>query len=344
VLGAAATRAARDPRRFLRAIVTLMRLPYRPRVMRIRALGLALRAAWIADRIERGGGCRLVHGHFALAQTEVAMAVGVLVGAPFSFTAHARDIYDTPSGLPEKMRAAALVVTCTGYNVTWLRRLAPDVPAARVQLAYHGVAMDAFRARGAPAGDHPVVLAAGRFVDKKGFDVLVSACRILRDRGLDFTCRIVGDGPLGASLAALVQQAQLQQVVELPGWIPPAGMVGAFRDASVFVMPSRVSAGGDRDGIPNVILEAMAAGLPVVATGVSGIPEAVRHGESGLIVPPDDPAALAEAIGRLVRDPARARALGEAGERHVRERFDLAVSSARLAALFRCYDAHGVVE
>jgi glycosyltransferase involved in cell wall biosynthesis len=339
VLSASWHYARMSPRRYIRAFTTIFSLAHRPRILRARTVPLFLVAAWIAREIERAGGCRQIHAHFALAQTEVAMAVAVLLDRPFSFTAHARDIYATPSALVEKMRAASLVVTCTAHNVDYLRRLCPDLPANRIQLVYHGIDLAGWqREQGSGNRDQgpgtPLLLAAGRLVKKKGFDVLIDACARLRDQGVAFHCRLVGDGPQRAALARSIRRASLESVVELTRWLPPAELSALFSRATLFVAPSRVVDAGDRDGIPNVVIEAMAAECPVVSTRVSGIPEAVAHEVTGLLVPPDDPAALADAVGRLISDEVRRQTLGAAGRERVKERFDLSRSSERLAALF----------
>lgn len=339
VLAANVSMALRAPGRYARTLGTLLTLPHRPRVLVLRAIALCMTAAWIARAIEQAGGCRQVHAHFALAQTEVAMAVSGLLGVPFSFTAHARDIYATPSALEEKIRAAQVVVTCTAYNVAHLRGLCPDVPPAHIQLVHHGVDVDAAARiadrRGAHQPGVPVVLAAGRLIDKKGFDTLIDACALLHARGRAFVCRIFGTGPLMAELRRRADGAGLHDLVELPGWAPAGQLLEAMGGAAVFAMPSRVAAGGDRDGIPNVVLEAMAAGLPVVATGVSGIPEAVSHETTGLLVEPGDVPALAGALERVLVDPALAATFGAAARARIAEEFTLEVASSRLMTLFR---------
>lgn len=335
---------ARDPRRYVSTFLRLVSLPHRSPLLAVRAVGLFMRGAWVARAIARAGGCRRVHAHFALAQTEVAMAVSGLLGVPFSFTAHARDIYAAPSALEDKIRAAACVVTCTAYNAEYLRRLCPEMPAAHVQLVHHGVVASAGesastvppfpRPEATSDAAAPLVLAAGRLIDKKGFDTLVHACRLLADRGVAFECRIYGDGPLAGSLQQAVERERLAGSVVLRGWASAETLMSEMARAAVFTMPSRVSRSGDRDGIPNVVLEAMAAGVPVVATAVSGIPEAVHDGTTGLLVAPDDPVALAEALQRILHDPALARRLGSAARARIAEEFTLDVSSRRLAAVF----------
>jgi glycosyltransferase involved in cell wall biosynthesis len=333
------------PGRYASTLLRLASLPHRSPLLAVRAVALFMRAAWVARTIARAGGCRRVHAHFALAQTEVAMAVSGLLGIPFSFTAHARDIYATPSALEDKIRAAACVVTCTAYNVEHLRRLCPEMPAAHVQLVHHGVDVRAARGPGSTASPvpapqatpdtaAPLILAAGRLIDKKGFDTLVHACRLLADRGVAFECRIYGEGPLAGSLQQAVERERLSDSVVLRGWASAGTLTSEMARAAVFTMPSRVSRTGDRDGIPNVILEAMAAGVPVVATAVSGIPEAVHDGITGLLVAPDDPVALGEALQRVLHDPALAARLGSAARARIAEEFTLDVSSRRLAAVF----------
>ena len=336
VLAASLHFLRRDPLRYARALWSLLRLAHRPRLLVLRAPVLFLRAAWIGREIERSGGCRHVHAHFALAQTEVAMAVSGLLGTTFSFTAHARDIYRSPSALEQKIRAASVVVSCTGYNVEYLQRLCSDMPSTHVQLIHHGVEVDEkpIRARQAPTAAAPLILAAGRIVEKKGFDTLVAACRHLRERGISYSCAIYGSGPGLATLRRHVADAGLGDSVIMPGWASTVRLLEAMSRASVFAMPCRVSKDGDRDGIPNVILEAMAMGVPVVATRVSGIPEAVAHEVSGLLVSPDAPEELADALERVMTNPEIADRLASAACARAHSEFALDVSSARLASLF----------
>jgi glycosyltransferase involved in cell wall biosynthesis len=299
---------------------------------RVRVLVNLLRAATVADEI-RDAGASLVHAHFATSQAEVAFAVSRLTGIPFSFTAHARDIYADASALPQKLAAAAFVVTCTAANRDHLAGLAPEA-AGRVHHVPHGVP-----ASPAPAprdGGPPRVLAVGRLVPKKGFATFVDA---LAHTAAALEAVVIGDGPERGRLVARARRRGV--AVAFRGALAPEAVAREMAAADILVAPSVVAPGGDRDGIPNVVLEAMAAGLPVVAATTSGLPEAVEDGVTGLLVPASDPESLAAALDRLLADPAMRRRLGEAGRRRVQERYDLGTNVARLRSLFAPWVAKG---
>jgi glycosyltransferase involved in cell wall biosynthesis len=173
----------------------------------------------------------------------------------------------------------------------------------------------------------------GRLCDTKGFPELIEACRLLRERGVAFSCRIVGDGYMREELERQIRESALEGVVTIAGLLPRAAVRDLYRRARLFVLPCVVTPRGDRDGLPNVIVEAMAMGLPVVASNISGIPEAVVEGETGRLTPPHDPEALAEAIQSLWEDPALRARMGRAGHARACERFGLEQNVALLAAL-----------
>ena len=291
-----------------------------------------------------------VHAHFAVSQTEAALGLAALLGCGFSFTAHARDIYATPNALEQKVRAARFVVTCTWYNVEYLRRLCPGLPPDRLHMIRHGVPgtperPDAWPHEESPpgpaagprpsSGAPPLLLSAGRLIPKKGLEVLVDACALLRGRGVPFECRIAGAGPLLRALDRRIDRAGLRGQVRLLGWQGAPEMARLYRTACVFVLPCRVARGGDRDGLPNVLVEALSLGLAVVSTRVSAIPELVQDGVTGLLVGPDDAAALAAALETLLSDADLRERLGAAGRRVVAEQFDLDANARRLESLFR---------
>ena len=278
-----------------------------------------LRAGWLVRHLQRSGIGHL-HTHFISRPADIGELVSRL-GLPFSISAHAKDIYlSDPADLARKLRQARFTVTCTEYNRRTLARHAPD---AVVQRMYHGVDLDRFspRLREEPS-DPPLILAVGRLREKKGFDTLIEAARLLRDAGVAFRCEIVGYGEEHARLDGLIDAAGLRGRVMLAGKLPRDEVIARYARATVFVQPSRIGQDGDRDGIPNVLLEAMAMQVAVISTVVSGIPELVRDGETGLLVEPDHPASLAQAIRRLLGDADLRARLGEAARAAVTEGFD----------------------
>ncbi len=298
-----------------------------------------LRAVDLADRLDRAGDVVALHGHFAHGTTTVTWLTATIVGVPFSFTGHAKDLYTAelnPAGLlRRKMDAATFVVTCTEANRDHLRSLGSPTP---VHVVYHGLNADFEPLVTSPPRREPParvrLLAVGRLVRKKGMDTFVEACAILRDRGVDFDAAIVGEsGDHEHDVRAAVSEASLQDRVTFVGPLTQDTLHEEYLRATAFALPCRVLDDGDRDGIPNVLMEAMACCVPVVTTAVSGIPELVADGSNGLLVEPDHPVELADALHLLAKDPALAHRLGAEGRSTVMSRFDAAVSASRMATL-----------
>jgi glycosyltransferase involved in cell wall biosynthesis len=305
-----------------------------PRKIYIKEL---IQAITLADALDPD--VRHLHAHFAHGTTTITWLAACITGLPFSFTGHARDIYApelNPKGwLRRKLLAARFVVTCTEANVRHLRGIAPE---AHVHLVYHGLSAD-FTNLLRTGGDGTLcngrlrILGVGRLVAKKGFDVFVDACAVLQERGVAFDALIVGqDDKDGEALRRKI--AELGSPVRLPGPLGPEDLLREYRKANALCMPCRLLP-SDRDGIPNVLVEAMAAGAPVVATAVSGIPELVEHEVNGLLVAPDDPHALADALLRLHDDPELTERLTHNGRETVKQRFDGDRLAQELAELFR---------
>lgn len=289
----------------------------------------------------RRHGIRHIHAHFANAPAAAARFASLISGIPYSFTAHAKDLYLTPKRVIQRRgRAAEFVATCTGYNVRYLESLLGD-QAHKIHLVYHGIDLGLFGARKAsrtPAEGKKLILSVGRLVPKKGHDDLIAACAALHERGVDFRCRIVGEGPLRAELQAQIEAAGLAEIVTLDGAMTHADLIALYGHADLFALAPRITEDGDRDGIPNVIAEAMAIGVPIVSTSVSGIPELVRDGETGRLVPPRDPDSLARAMEAVLADPETARGLARAGRERLEGEFDLWTTTRRLHALFGCVE------
>jgi len=305
-----------------------------------------LLGAALADRLLEAGDVRHLHAHFAHGTTTVTWYASRITGVPFSFTGHARDIYTeklNPGGLlRRKIRAARFVVTCTEANRRHLQEVSEGEPVHRV---YHGLNVD-FAQILDKAGPVPGrngrfrVLAVGRLVEKKGFDVLVEAIALLAKRGVPVEAAIVGhaaplEPEVGPRLASAISRLGLDGRVHLVGPMSQARLFDEYRRASAFCLPCRVAGSGDRDGIPNVLVEAMACAVPVISTNVSGIPELVTPDVNGLLVPPDDAAAVARVLQRLYGDLDLAARLGREAAATVRRRFDGDRLAADLAALFR---------
>ena len=280
-------------------------------------------AAYIGMKLQEEGP-RRVHAHFAGMAARTAFWIRKFFGIPFSFTAHANDIFAPNKfaiDLEKLMESASAIVTVSDFAVSYLRERYP-ASADRIHRVYNGIVIEQFasaRSRSEP----PLILGVGRLIEKKGFAHLIEACDELRKRENQFRCEIIGEGPLEGELRAQIDRLQLATIVALTGSKSQTEIAERLAAASVFVLPCVIDAAGDRDNLPTVIMEAMAAGLPVVSTLVGGVPEMVAHDATGILVPPGDFAVLAGAIERLLADPDRARRFGEQGRTRARELFSV---------------------
>ena len=279
---------------------------------RSRLFAMASLVARQAKRAEVGH----LHAHYAKEPLEVAARVRWLTGLTYSFAVHAKDLYTSPpSRLARRLSKARFALACHDHGAATLRALAGPEDRGKVVQAPHGFDRDLFHVE--PGDREPgLVVAAGRLTPKKGFDVLVEACSRL-DPETGFRCVILGGGRLEARLRKAIRKRGLSGAVEIRGFVEQRELAQWYRRASAVVLPSRVLESGNRDGIPNVVVEAMACGAPVIATPVGGIPEIIDHGTSGLLVAPDDSQALAAALGRVLTDSSMARKLGATAAREV---------------------------
>ena len=286
------------------------------------------RAGFIATGC-RDAGIVHLHAHFAHQPAAVAALISNMTGIPFSFTAHAKDLYlESRASIRHRAARATFIATCTRYNVRYLSDILPPEAAKKIRVAHHGIDLAAFASPPSTARIDrkrrhiPLILSVGRLVPKKGFSDLIAACALLRDRGVPYECTIVGAGPLHGALLKQIDHLGLTGRVHLIGAMAHDRLLSLYREARVFALAPRVAENGDRDGIPNVLVEAMATGVPVVTTNVSGIPELVEHERNGLLVEPHRPHELAGAIRRLLDDAAAAALLADAAARTVAADFD----------------------
>ncbi|HSK27744.1 MAG TPA: glycosyltransferase [Jiangellales bacterium] len=304
-------------------------LPELVEVPAVEAVQAVLLARWVVER-----GIGHLHAHFATGPGRTARLASLITGVPYSLTAHAKDLFHDSvdrAVLGRVLGDAHHVVTVSDWNVAWVQRTLPAV-AGRVHRVYNGLDLGSLR-WSCPADRPPLIAAVGRMVEKKGFADLLDAVALLRDRGAPTRLELAGEGPTEPALHEQVRRSDLGELVTFRGPLPQHEVLELLRRAAAFAAPCVVADDGDRDGLPTVLLEAMAVGTPCVATPVTGIPEVVRHDETGLLVPERDPYALADALGHLVTDGARRDRLSRGARALLEESFDSADQARALHGL-----------
>jgi glycosyltransferase involved in cell wall biosynthesis len=297
-------------------------------------------AAWLLEDpdardhrdVARARGVEHLHAHFASLAATVTRLAARLAGVTYSVTAHAKDIFHEDvdeQGLALRLGDASTVITVSDFNLEHLLRAVPGAPVHRV---YNGLDLRRFAHRPGPR-EPDRIIAVGRLVEKKGFADLVAACALLAGAGRDVRCDLVGEGACEGELRALIAEHGLGDRVRLLGPRTQAEVRELVRGAACMAAPCVVGEDGNRDGLPTVLIEAMAIGTPVVSTAVTGIPELVRHEQTGLIAEQHDPASLAAALARVLDDPAQAARLAATGRALVEREFDVDRSAARLRRL-----------
>ncbi len=279
-----------------------------------------------------------LHAHFAHDPALIAYLVHLITGTPFSFTAHARDLYQVPEQvMTDRIHQASAVITCCGANLEYLKQIAPS-QQSKFSLIYHGVNLKDFQsipnADTSPVPENPIILSVGRLVEKKGFQDLLQALLIVKKTGEHFHCAIYGDGPLSQQLESWIVEHGMISDVILMGDRTQQELISIFQNATLFVLTPIQTDDGDRDGIPNVLLEAMAVGLPVITTAVAGIPELVENHKNGLLYQQHDIEGISGGIIELLRNSEKRRQLGSAASKKVKEQFDVAQAAKRLKTLF----------
>lgn len=265
-----------------------------------------------------------IHSQWINSGGTIAMYGAWLLDVPFSFTGHAADLFRERCALEDKIRRAEFIVCISEFHRRFYLQLGAQ--PKQLLLAYCGIDLDWFypSKRERSSGQPYRILSSGRLVEKKGFGYLIDACRILADRGERFECMIGGDGELEGELRAQVERLGLSERITLTGRaLLQEKIVDFMHGGDVYVLPCVWASDNDVDGLPQMLMEAMACGLPAISTRLVGIPDLVRNEETGLLVEPNDPVALADAIRRLMHDRLLGARLAEAGRHWVGERFNL---------------------
>ncbi len=292
--------------------------------------GLAGYTARTMERLQ----IRHIHAHFASNAASVAFFAARLMKGRFSFTAHAFDLFADRVLLKEKTRAAEFVVTISDYNRRFVMELVPEA-RDKIKVVHCGVDPCEYRPPARSGSSHILeILSVGQLVEKKGFPYLIEALHLLARVDTPFHCTILGDGYQRDLLALLVAGSGLEDRVRIAGAVYQEVTRDCLRVADIFVLPCVVARNGDRDGIPVALMEAMAFGLPVISTTVSGIPELIQHGESGLLVPPRDARALAQALIQMASDERLRKRLSKQGRERIIKDFSSNQSALQLRALF----------
>lgn len=275
-----------------------------------------------------------LHAHFADAASSFVMLIALLLKIQYSITAHAYDVFMPQANIEQKIAGAAFIITCTEHNKQfWLQKY-PWLSEQKIKVVYHGINWHRFKREKASDGLKPVIITVGRLVVKKGIAYLLNACLELKNRGIAFECRIIGDGPERARLELFTKIHHLETEVIFKGAIPPQQIKAELEQAQVFALPCIVEDNGNRDGIPNVIAEAMAMELPVITTRVSAIPELVEDGKHGYLLEPGDFHGIAEKLLVLFTQPEMARKMGASGRRRIQQIFSLDRCLKKLTDIF----------
>jgi glycosyltransferase involved in cell wall biosynthesis len=318
-------------RAYLNSLFYLLTRPhpgFRERMKTLLHFGEGVYAAYML----RGRDFRELHAHFIDRAATLALVISRLLGKPYSMSIHAaEDIFVHPILMDEKIVAARHVATCTLFNKNHIEALIGRNLDEKVSHIPHGLDIQKYQPNGHGLSGIPTILAVGQLSERKGFAYLLEACHILKNSNVIFTCQIIGKGPQLQSLSDLITRLSLEDCVTLCGALPHEEVIERYKKASMFVLPCVQSADGNMDGIPNVLLEAMAMQLPVISTRVSAIPELIVDSVNGLLVNPEDSGELAEAIQTLIVSPQKAALLGRYGRESVLAEFDVAPNVWRFA-------------
>lgn len=324
-----------QPLKLFNVFFYLIRHNYKSVELLIKSLGVLPISLYFAKEIQHKG-IEHIHAHWATIPTTSAVIISQMTGIPFSFTAHAWDIFIDQTMLAEKVKRAQFVFTCTGYNKKFLNSLLEKKYRDKVILNYHGIDFEKLEIPSREK-DKYFVFSIGRLCEQKGFAYLIKSCKILIEKGYDIKCIIVGEGPDRKKLEKLIMEEEMEDVVLLKGIQPHSAIFEFFSKAAIFVLPCVIAKNGDRDGIPNVIIESLAVQIPVISTNVSGIPEIIVNNQTGLVIPPRDEKSLANAMIFLLQNSEKQKMFAKNGRNLVEEKFDIKKNVADLVNILLNY-------
>jgi colanic acid/amylovoran biosynthesis glycosyltransferase len=324
----------RKPGAYLGTFWTLLRANWGSLRFLTGALGIFPKSVFFAYQM-KAGDVKHVHAHFASHPAAAGFIIHRLAGISYSFTAHGSDLHRDRHMLREKVADAAFVVAISRYNKELIISECQGNSQEKVIVVHCGVNTDVFRYRSQKTpyekGEVPfMILCIGTLHEVKGQEYLIEACRKLQEKGIDFVCHFVGDGPDKDALIRTAAEIGIADKMVFHGQQKQAAVARLLQDTDVLVAPSVPTRDGRREGIPVVLIEAMSSGVPVVASNISGIPELVIHGETGLLAPPRDVTALADALERYYHDPALRERMSRSGRNKVEDEFDLYKNAASL--------------
>lgn len=323
----------REPGRYFRTLAAILRGTWKCARCFFGAVAIFPKVIRFAYEMEKHG-IQHVHAHFAYHTAVAGLIVHRLTGIPFSFTARGSDVQSDGHMLKEKVEAADFVISVSENNRDIILNKCGPGSTEKIHVIHGGVDVQRLSPRPAcGAMERFRILCVARFEEVKGHAYLVEACRILKERSLPFECGLIGDGPLMSKIGKQIQQSDLCDEVLLLGALPYDEVIEQLSRADVVALATAPTTSGKREGIPNVLKEAMACGLPVVATASGGIPELVDE-SCGLLVPPRDSAAVADALQRLYDQPALRHRMGMVGRERIVRKFNLNLSTAMRAELF----------
>jgi len=290
-------------------------------------------AFYLAELLKKDN-IQLIHSPWANGSATAAWVASLISGIPFAMTGRAGDIHPQDGLLWEKLRDCVFMRTNNNANIAYLASFCEPGQSKKIHLIYNSLTLKESVESNVYMQSPYKILAVGRFCRKKGFDILLLALYMLKQEGFLFNLTLVGDGFLRYQMRTLCKKLNLQNVVSMPGFVPNNKLVRYIENHDVMVVPSVINKGGDRDGIPNVIMEALSSRLPVIATDISGIGEVIKNNETGLLIPERDVEALTLAIKEMFADRENALRMAENGRKLVREMFD---SEVNIQALYDLY-------